>query len=532
MSLASHLVERFLRLPAPHTREVNVHRDQRIPMPDGAVLLADHWTPAHAPGELPTVLVRCPYGRRGAMIDNGIGRVFAERGFQVLVVSTRGTFGSGGEFAPQVNEREDGLAVLDWLEQQPWYDGRVVLFGPSYLGFTQWAIAVDAPQVKAMVPQVTSARLTIGFTRPYSLDGLFRWSVQTATQEQSFAVLRSRLRERAVVRAMNTAPLGEADLRVLGRRWPFFAETLAHGPDDPHWARGDLGATVEEVRIPASFVAGWYDLFAGDQLEEYRRLVGAGTPARLTVGPWVHGAMGGIRAALREGLDWAGAHARGEQPAQRAPVRLFVMGQNRWRDFESWPPPGYSPTPYHLHGDGRLGTEQPEDNEPSRYRYDPADPTPSVGGPLLTARKGAFDQRKLEERPDVLTFSTAPLTAELEVIGEVTAKVWLRSSRPDTDVFVRLCDVDRRGHSTNICDALVNVRPDGITPVELRLSPTAYRFRIGHRIRVQVSSGAHPRFARNPGSGEPLATALSLHPADQELFHDREHPSTVTLPQA
>lgn len=529
MSIGSRIVQRLLRLPPPRTREVTVHRDVPVPMPDGATMLADHWTPAHAADALPTVLVRTPYGRRSALITLA-GRPLAERGFQVLVVSVRGTFGSGGQFRPQFNEREDGLAVLDWLGRQPWFDGRVVLHGASYLGYTQWAVAADSPQVTAMVPHVTSSRLTTGFTRPYSLDGLLRWSVQTATQEQSFALLRGMLRRGRLERALRSLPLAEADRRVLGRRWPFYGETLAHGPEDPHWSEGDFTGRVAEVGIPAAFVAGWYDLFLADQLRDYQRLRDAGTPVRLTVGPWVHAAVGGIRAALHETLDWGAAYARGEQPTARAPVRCYVMGQNRWRDFDAWPPPGYRPTEYHLHAGSRLSRDDPGDEDPSRYHYDPADPTPSVGGPLLTALRGAKDQRRLEIRADVLTFGTESLPADVEVVGEVSARIWVRSNRPSTDLFVRLCDVDRRGRSRNVCDGLVTVEPDGITAVDVPLSPTAYRFLRGHRIRVQVSSGAHPRFARNPGTGEPLADAAALAAADQEVFHDPEHPSKITLP--
>lgn len=527
--VGSHIVERLLRLRPPRSREVTVHRAMPIPMPDGARLLADHWTPAHAAGELPTVLVRTPYGRRGGLTALS-ARPLAERGFQVLVVSVRGTFGSGGEFRPQFNERADGLAVLEWLGQQPWFDGRVVLHGPSYLGYTQWAVAADAPQVAAMVPHVTSARLTTGFTRPYSLDGLLRWSVQTATQERPYALLRRLLGARRLNAALRSLPLRDADLTALGGRWPFYGETLGHPPDDPHWSEGDFTGRVAEVRVPASFVAGWYDVFLADQLRDYQRLREAGTPVRLTVGPWVHSALGGIRAGLRETLDWSGAYARGEAPAKRAPVRCYVMGQNRWRDFESWPPPGYRPTTYHLHSGGWLGTAAPADAPPSRYRYDPVDPTPSVGGPLLTALRGAREQHKLETRPDVLTFGTLELSEDVEVVGEVSARIRLRSNRPSTDVFVRLCDVDPRGRSSNVCDGLITVEPDGITAVDVPLNPTAYRFRRGHRIRVQVSSGAHPRFARNPGTGEPLADAVRLRPAEQEVFHDRQHPSAITLP--
>jgi putative CocE/NonD family hydrolase len=209
------------------------------------------------------------------------------------------------------------------------------------------------------------------------------------------------------------------------------------------------------------------------------------------------------------------------------------MGQDAWRDFESWPPAGYSPTPFYLGTNGVLTEDAPAESEPDRYRYDPADPTPAVGGARMTMTRadGRADNTALEARPDVLTYTTAPLTADTEVVGEVSADVWFSSSLASADVFVRLCDVDASGRSRNICDGLTRLTSaNELTKATVRLWPTAYRFKRGHRIRVQVSSGAFPRFARNPGTGEPQATATRLLPADQSVCHDPAHPSAITLP--
>jgi putative CocE/NonD family hydrolase len=234
---------------------------------------------------------------------------------------------------------------------------------------------------------------------------------------------------------------------------------------------------------------------------------------------------------LREILDVGLAHARGDKPPERARVQLFVMGEDRWREFPWWPPPGYEPRRFLLQPGRELSTDPPAWSDPDRYPYDPAHPTPAVGGVRMSARAGRLDNGALEARPDVLTFTTATLDNDIDVIGEVSAEIWFRSSLPYADVFVRVCDVDERGRSFNVCDGLRSVTgADELSRVAVQLWPTAYRFRRGHRIRVQVSSGAFPRYNRNPGTGEARAKATTLRTATQEVFHDPAHPSAVILP--
>jgi putative CocE/NonD family hydrolase len=215
-------------------------------------------------------------------------------------------------------------------------------------------------------------------------------------------------------------------------------------------------------------------------------------------------------------------------------VRLYVMGEEAWRDFESWPPAGYVPRRFYLQPGFGLSGSPSAGSEPSRYRYDPADPTPAVGGVRMAFGRGGGGRASngaLEARPDVLSYTTGVLDADVEVIGEVSAEIWFRSSLRFADVFVRLCDVDPRGRSVNVCDGLVSLtEASEVTCAAVRLWPTAHRFKRGHRIRVQVSSGAFPRYARNPGTGEPHATATRLLAADQSVYHDPEHPSAIVLP--
>ena len=212
-------------------------------------------------------------------------------------------------------------------------------------------------------------------------------------------------------------------------------------------------------------------------------------------------------------------------------MRVHVGGIDDWRDLRDWPPPRAQPLRLHLHAGGRLAAEAPAAGDPDRYRYDPADPTPAHGGAVLLSRRPVVDNRRLERRNDVLVYSTEPLEHGVEAIGPVEAEIFFRSSTGHFDVFVRVCDVDRLGVSRNVCDALQRVSgdPDQVHQVRFALWPAAHHFRRGHRIRVQVSSGAHPRYARNPGTSEPLAEAAHLVAAGQEVFHDPEHPSAVTL---
>ena len=534
MNLSSQLLQRMLRLSPPPTRDLIVQRNLRVPVADGVDLLADRWAPRAAGSTLPTILVRTPYGRRG-VFGAALGRPLAERGFQVLIQSTRGTFGSGGDFDdPFRPERDDGLATLEWVVKQPWFGGTVVLFGFSYLGYVQWAMADRLPpEVKAMIPQVSESALTMEFLRAdgFSLETPFGWGVLVAGQERRGAMLRQRLEATRVQRALQRLPLNQADVAAIGRRSNYIQDILAHDADSPRWAGIDHRSRVSDVTVPVSSVGGWYDLFLPGQLRDYQILQQAGRAARLTIGPWTHLSVGVISTAIHEALDFGLAHCRGEQPAQRAPVRLYVMGEEAWRDFDSWPPPGYTPQRFHLQPGNALSTEPPEQSAPDRYRYDPADPTPAIGGVRLSGSAGRVDNAALEARPDVLTYTTAPLAHDVEVIGEVSAEIFVRSTLPHADVFVRLCDVDTRGHSSNICDALVSLTSaDEISCANVRLWPTAYRFKRGHRIRVQVSSGAFPRYARNPGTGEPHATATTLRAADQQVYHEPSYPSAVLLP--
>ncbi len=536
VTVLSEIASRLLRLPVPATRDLVVHRDLPVPMDDGVVLLADRYAqPGVRHG--PTVLVRSPYGRRGAF-GFLLGRLVAERGLQAVVQSVRGTFGSGGRFNP-FDEREDGLATLRWLREQPWHSGPVGTIGPSYMGIVQWAIARE---VDAMAPSVTASqfREMAHGGGSMSLDTTLSWLLLLQVQERRLApLLVAHGLRRTLPGIYDQLPIAELDERAFGAQVPYFREWMDEmAPDSPYWAARDFSSGVGDVQAPVHLTGGWYDIFLPWLVEDYRALRVAGRRPQLMIGPWTHTAAGMTGASLREGLAWMRAHLLGDaRMLSEAPVRVYVTGQRRWRELPDWPPPGAGDRKLYLHEDGGLSASPPTiPSDPSRYRYDPGEPTPALGGATLLERKPVRDNRPLEARDDVLTFTTAPLENALDVMGPVSADIRFRSSRGDTDVFVRVCDVQPDGASLNVCDALIRLAPDepprghdGTAAVAFELWPTAHRFARGHRLRVQVSSGAHPRYARNPGTGEDPVRATHLVAADQEVFHDAERPSSVTL---
>jgi putative CocE/NonD family hydrolase len=532
---------RAARLPPSETTRVEVERDLEIKMPDGQVLLADRWYAPAGAGSAPIVLMRSPYGRRQIGF---VGRLFAERGFQAVIQSCRGTFGSGGKFDPFHHEAADGSATLDWLTSQPWFTGTVGTFGPSYLGLTQWSVAATAPEFwKAMALPITASRFREGAVYPgesFSLETGAAWVDFVELQERPYwrrLLARATARHRAAA-AYDCLPLRDADGVAIGHRVGFYQDWLVHErPGDPWWKPLDFSRDTSSVP-PASLVAGWFDVFLAEQVCDYVRLREAGRPVRLTIGPWTHSNTRVGAAGLRDALDWFDIHLRGRaRPAATGRVRLFVMGRERWRDLPEWPPPSTAQR-WHLHPAGRLHPQPPSISPPDAYRYDPADPTPGVGGASLNVRNaGSRDQHSRESRADVLCFTSDPCCSDFTVAGPLQAEVWLRTSQPHVDVVLRLCDVDPSGRSRNISDGIFRFGPDAIWPGEdgtwcarISLAPTAITFRRGHRIRLQVSSGAHPLFVRNTGSGERLATAARLVATDVEVFHDAAHPSAIELP--
>lgn len=517
---------------------VRVERDVVIPAADGVRLLADRFFPVGVQ-RAPLVLLRSPYGR-GAALDR-MPQLLAERGYQVLYQSLRGTDGSGGAFNGFTIHPADADGTLSWLRDQPWFGGELATWGASYLGFAQWELAArEIPEWRIAVIQDAPSEFAHQFMYPgggFALGNALGW-VQLVNRmfRADGAVIPQLLgaftASRTLREAARTLPVADTDLALTGHRVPWFQEWITHGPDDPYWRATDHRANVERMPPVVHLQGGWYDFFLRGMLADHAALLAAGRRVRLLIGPWTHGRGLFTRVGMRDALAALDAAFDGSSPPSG--VRVFVTGAKRWVDLPGWPPPG-TDTAWYLHRGGRLDRQPPATGAAaaSRFRYDPADPTPSVAGTVVALGAGATDNRRLETRPDVLTFTTEPLTADLEVIGPIRVRLHVSSSAPHADFHARLCDVQPRGRSVNLSDGIVrldDVPPDGARDVELELWPVAHRFRRGHRIRLQVSGGAHPRYGRNTGTGEPLATGTGLRSSDRQVFHDAGRPSALWLP--
>jgi uncharacterized protein len=572
--IVDRFATRLLGLPQP--RAGARRREERIPMRDGAVLLAEHHVPA-TDHPLGTVLVRTPYGRRSALDALG-SRVLAVRGYHVLVQSVRGTFGSGGVFDPMVSEQRDGHDTVAWLREQPWFDGRLATYGASYLGWTQWTLMTDPPpELRAAVVLVAphDFAASVYSSGAFAFQGFLAWSDLILHQETSgllATIVRGVTAKRRLASAHNGLPPADAVDTLFDGRAPWFRPWLAH-PDltDPFWDDKRATAALARSTVPTLLVGGWQDLFLEQTVAQYRALAERGVDVGLTVGPWTHLAVGtrGAATVARETLAWLDEHLAGATGrTRRAPVRVARTGDGRWWELQAWPPPT-TPRRWLLGAGGRLTDvpveadgaasrpDEPSDpaeraagpgdpaeraagpsdpagrgagpGEPApplcaEFRYDPADPTPAVGGRLLTPDAGVRDNRRLAARPDVVTFATHPLDHDLVIAGSARVELDHAADPPDADVFLRLCDVAPNGRAHNIADGMRRREP-AAGPLAVELDPCFHRVAAGHRLALLVAGGAHPRFLRNNGTGEPPADAVGLVP----VIH-RVRGGTLTLP--
>ena len=542
--MAGLAVDRALGLPLAATPYF-VRRDVAVPMPDGVVLLGDHYRPATSSGPMPVVLVRSPYGRAG-LAGFLFAAPLARRGFQVFVQSTRGTFGSGGQFRPFLHEQSDGLATVAWVRDQWWCDGRVAMTGASYLGHTQWAIAPYVePPLESVCLNITAAKITAAFyvNGVPGLKNALNWTGLIGRQERGLtSQIPNPVQAARMKRTLQKLPLQAADIDVAGAPVAFWRDFVDHSvPDDDFWSGVDHNGADLRRLPPVSMVTGWWDLFLPEQMRDYAAIRAADVQARITVGPWLHGEPAELRAIAQHDVAWLDHHLLGGRAPTTPPVRLFLQQADTWLEFDNWPPPQTTRIEFYLRAAQSLDREaEPGDNPPETFTYDPADPTPTAGGPMLQPPGKQVDNTDIEARPDVLTFTSAPLTADQDLIGPVNARIFARIQREHADVFVRLCDVDEQGISRNVVDGIRRLSPrladdlsvssDGIIAVDIELFPTAYRVKAGHRLRLQVSGGAFPRYPRNFGTAEPFGTATGGHRCDFEIFADAEHASHVVLP--
>ena len=513
-----------------------VERDVRIVTDDGVELSTDIYHP-NVDGPVPTLLQRTPYDKD--IMGPWVGITDAvEHGYRVVFQDCRGTGKSTGE-AGFFTEAGDGRATGDWIAEQPWFDGRLGTFGGSYMTFTQWAFAsTKPPYLKAMSVSLGPAdRTAVWYPGgSFALDMCLSWS-RSLVRGVAESFGNPEEAAKALQAGFDHLPLSEADVVACGEKVSWWQDWLEHPHGDEYWRELDFRDTLDWLSIPVLFLDGWYDYPLPYLLENVAHLDRTNVPHRLIVGPWVH-AGGDANVSRPAEFSWFDRYLKGDESVDTgAPVTVFVMPDAGWRDLQQWPPPAQQQR-WHLQPGGALGTDTaPPSSTATTFTYDPADPTPALGGTSLRPEvAGPVDNAPLEARDDVLVFTSDVLGADLEVVGPVTAELFVSSSVEHLDVFVRLCDVDAAGVSTNVCDALRRLSPDdlvkdgdGVFPVTIDLWPTAFRFAAGHRVRVQVSGGAHPLYARNTCSGEPLASATTLVRAENAVHHDAAHPSAVIL---
>jgi putative CocE/NonD family hydrolase len=586
---------------------VIVERDVGIPMSDGTVLRADVWRPS--PGadggpvarRLPTLLQRTPYDKGDPFVSQhhaGLQPLRAvEAGYAVVIGDVRGRGTSAGRFEPFVNERRDGADTIAWIRQRPWSDGRVGTYGVSYVGATQMLAASARPDgLVAIAPHETAIDYRSGWLYQggaFQLGFALLWALALARTEldrrRALAATGEDL-DALAAELDGTAADPWSAFRVLPLRGhaaierlvPAYGDWLGLPRSDAYWRRIELlGRDSEAAGIdtPALHIGGWNDLFLPGAIDGYERLREPDRAAttrsnqRLVVGPWAHavpfetvGQVDHGPFASQAAVDMTDLHLRwfddllgpeASGVSRMAPVRIFVMGADRWLDLDAWPPPASVETRLFLHSDGdaagaggTLGPAQPGSDEPSdAYTYDPGDPCPTVGGATFLPglfvgwHAGSQDQRSIEARGDVLTYTSDVLERDLAIIGPVWLDLHVATSARDTDVVARLVDVHPDGRAMGVTDGILRLRhrdgldrsqlvePDAVLRIRVDLFPTAMVFRTGHRLRVDVTSSSFPRFDRNANhGGDPsTATAADHVVARQRVFHDALHPSAIHL---
>jgi putative CocE/NonD family hydrolase len=525
--LLDRMAARVLKLPPP-TGKVR-YAQMRVPTRDGHLLKTDVYFPEAGEAKA-TVLIRSPYGR-GFPLDVTQVRPLAARGYQVVVQSCRGRSGSTGTFAPMVNEAADGQDTVGWLRDQPWFTGRLATIGGSYLGFAQWALLTDRPdELMACVIVVGPhdfAQAIYG-SGAFALGDFFGWS-ELMTAPEGEGLIRQGRRvatgRRRAAPALNDLPLVQAGEALLDGRAPWYREWAQHEDiNDDYWSGHRLGEALTTSQVPTLLVGGWYDAFLDQTLEQYDAFRSRGVPVGLTVGPWRHmdTVAKAAAAVTQETLAWLdGRFDPAASSGRAAAVRTYVTGADEWRLSDDWPPP-VADVELGLSA-GRL-TELAGDRGESSFTFDPADPTPAVGGRMLDpAGAGVKDNRALLRRPDVVTFTGEPLEHPWEICGRPSLSLALSVSNPHADVFVRLCDVDPKGRARNVADGFRRLDPAAPAgerqQVSLDLDPCFHRVEPGHRLVLLIAGGAHPRYARNLGSSEPVATGTVLTPQPHTVHH-------------
>jgi putative CocE/NonD family hydrolase len=532
-------------------------------MRDGVRLSANIFRPEGA-GRYPTILVRTPYGKRSDI--SASYAPFVEHGYAVVVQDVRGRYESEGTFRPLEQEPADGDDTLNWIARQPWSDGKIGMLGGSYLGIVQWKVAtLNNPHLKAIFPAVSGC--DDYRDRFYSPGGAMKLGQRLLWMSENLRAPRFHTDFSKFVLHL---PLRTADVAATGQTSEMFQEAVAHPVYDSFWKSISVREQLDKIRVPVFSVGGWFDNFVESDLEAYGRLRKNSGVDRILIGPWAHN-----KATKLEGVDfgpdsnpplggiqlqWFDQFLKGKDTPllSQAPVRVFVMGSNRWLEAREWPPRarqerfylesrGHANT---LAGDGKLELSAPAEatsgGGADRFVFDPEDPVPTDGGAACCNPKvfpwGPKDQRVVERRRDVLVYSTAALRKDVEVVGPVRVVLYAATSARDTDFTAKLVDVFPDGRAQNLTDGILRLRyrrslekpelarPGEICKMTIDAGVTGNVFQKGHRIRMEISSSNFPRFDRNPNTGEAAADATELRRAAQTVYHDARRRSYLLLP--
>lgn len=545
-----------------------LQEDVEVAMRDGVRLSTDIYLP-ESPGPHPAIAIRTPYTKREAKL---IGEFFARYGYAVAVQDTRGRHGSGGEFYPFRAEVADGVDFARWIREQRWCNGRIGGFGASYLGFTQWAMAAGDSQVTSIAPTFITGDLHGAIYKGGGFGELtyLHWSLSSYGRYGDWAGAKN------IQRGFRHSPLIESDNAAL-RDIGFYNDWVSHPQPDGYWREMSPMSQVARISTPAFMTAGWYDFMLDGQIRDFQRVRReAAEPARrgtkLLIGPWSHHFFNAnlknydieqrwLEAApfefVKETKDWLDASLKGASNGweRRSAVRVYVLGANVWRDEEDWPPPGVSERLYYLrsggkartlNGDGELTTEAPAEAEPEdSFVFDPKNPAPTKGGSHGDAQMaGPADQRDVEQREDVLVYTSQALQRPLLVMGQVKARIFAASSAVDTDFTAKLVDVFPDGRALIVCEGMIRGRyregtaqpklltPGAVYDFEIELGHTAVSFGVGHRIRLEISSSNAPRYDVNPNTGAEIATERTRVAARQRVMHGAGYRSALLLPVA
>jgi putative CocE/NonD family hydrolase len=560
---------------AAENYEVVVERNVAAKMRDGVTLRADIYRPK-AEGKFPVLLVRTPYDKTN---ESSFGMKGAARGYVVVEQDVRGRFTSEGEWYTFKNESQDGYDTVEWAAALPYSNGKVGMFGGSYVGATQYLAAIaKPPHLAGICPTVTASNYHDGWT--YQGGAFEQWFNESWSTGLAMNTMRRRLEQSDALAGTKTLPL--TDYAVLeppsaAGIAAYFKDWLAHPNFDGYWKQWSIEDHYAQIQVPVLSSGAWYDIFLGGTLRNYARLkTEAGTDAakrgqRLVV--YVGGHAGGSASRKVGAVDfgeklpidedemtlrWYDAILKGQANGVEGekPVKIFVMGKNEWRDEDDWPLSRAKSTRYFLHstgggatglaGNGTLGTAAPGEEKPDQYVYDPSDATPTIGGPLccgsLPTGIGPEDQRPAETRADVLVFTTPAFAQDTEVTGPVALDLYVSSSAVDTDFTGMLVDVWPNGFAQNLTSGILRMRyrnsqekPELANPgetyhVTVDLWATSNVFLAGHKLRLEVSSSNFPRFDRNLNTGEIQARATRMIKATNVIYHDKAHPSALVVP--